>query len=96
LRAYDDEEKGEKESREDGHPVEKPDHFERRVLEWKIEKDPEKIQPLREHPAFPGPKMEKPLSPRDLTQGFTTLAAEFCIIPIEGTAILAKHIFSPP
>jgi hypothetical protein len=65
------------------------------VLEWKIEKDLKKIQTLRERSAFSGPKMEKPLSPRDLTQGFTTLAAEFCIIRIEGTAILAKHFSSP-
>jgi hypothetical protein len=37
--------------------------------------------------------MEKSLSLRDLNQGFTTSAAEFCIIRIEGTAILAKHIY---
>jgi hypothetical protein len=64
-------------------------------VKWKVEKDPKKIQPLRDRSAFSGPKIEKPLPPRDLTQGFTTLAAEFCIIRIEGTAILAKHFSSP-
>jgi len=67
FKAYDDEEKSEEESREYGQTVEKPDHFERRVLEWKVEKDPKKIQPLREPSAFSGPMIEKSLSPRDLT-----------------------------
>jgi hypothetical protein len=37
--------------------------------------------------------MKNSLFLRDLRQGFTASAAEFCIIRIEGTAILAEHVY---
>ena len=43
FEAYDNEEKDQKSGREQGQPVEEPDHSWRRLVEWKIDKDPEKI-----------------------------------------------------